>query len=136
MHSLVAEAFLGPRPRGWCVNHKNGVRDDNRIANLQWTTYSANNMATRRIRCPLMRKQAGNGKRRIDEVQRNKHARGEAHGMAKLTNEQVLAVHSLSAVGWLNKEISAELGIRCLSVNDILAGRTWRHLHPDPQKRL
>ena len=36
VHRIVAEAFLGPRPEGMTVNHKNGVKDDNRVANIEW----------------------------------------------------------------------------------------------------
>lgn len=42
VHSLMAEAFLGPRPEGWEVRHLNGNPADNRLANLQYGTRSEN----------------------------------------------------------------------------------------------
>ena len=43
IHRLAAEHFL-PNPYDKpCVNHKNGVRDDNRVVNLEWVTHSENN---------------------------------------------------------------------------------------------
>lgn len=38
VHQLVAEAFIGPRPKGQEVRHKNGVRTDARAANLEYGT--------------------------------------------------------------------------------------------------
>lgn len=45
-HSLVAEAFHGPRPEGFVVDHINGVRDDNRPGNLRYITQQQNLRST------------------------------------------------------------------------------------------
>jgi hypothetical protein len=36
VHRLVASAFIGPIPEGMEVNHKNGVKSDNRVENLEY----------------------------------------------------------------------------------------------------
>src|SRR5574343_443937 len=38
VHRLVVEAFVGPIPDGMQVNHKNGIKDDNRACNLEIAT--------------------------------------------------------------------------------------------------
>ncbi len=42
VHSLVAEAFHGPRPSGLEVRHLNGDSADNRVVNLSYSTHGEN----------------------------------------------------------------------------------------------
>jgi len=44
VHGLVALSFLGNRPIGYAINHKNGLKNDNRVVNLEYCTPSENNI--------------------------------------------------------------------------------------------
>ena len=42
IHRLVLIAFRGPRPKGLCACHNNGISTDCRLSNLRWDTYGSN----------------------------------------------------------------------------------------------
>lgn len=50
-HCLVAEAFIGSRPKGMDVDHINRVKSDNRCSNLRYVSRSQNTRNSSRIGC-------------------------------------------------------------------------------------
>ena len=42
IHCIVAEHFISKRPNGLIINHKNGIKTDNNVNNLEYVTCSEN----------------------------------------------------------------------------------------------
>ena len=49
VHRLVAEAFLENPNNYKCVNHIDGNKENNNVNNLEWCSYSHNNMEARKL---------------------------------------------------------------------------------------
>lgn len=43
VHRLIAEHFIENKNNLPCINHINGIKNDNNISNLEWCSYSENN---------------------------------------------------------------------------------------------
>jgi len=109
VHRLVLVAFIGPRPRGHDINHKNGNKTDNRLENLEYATKSEN-------------------MRHAYQVLKRERARGEDHGNSKLTAEKVLEIRRLAEDGLDQTEIAARFGITRSNVSAVVCRKSWAHL--------
>lgn len=109
VHTLVAAAFLGPRPAGQQVNHKDGDKRNNRSDNLEYTTMPAN-----------MRHAVENALVR----------QGERHPRAKLTADDVAEIRRLHAAGVSQADIARRFGRHPATVNHVVRGRHWRREVP------
>lgn len=105
VHSLVALAFYGERPKGYDVRHLNGDRSDNRASNLAYGTRKEN---------------IG------DAVRLGTHYHGERHYRAKLTIQQVKEIKQRAMAGERQKQIAAEFGIGADQVSRIKTGQRWK----------
>ena len=107
VHILVAEAFLGPKPTPKHeVNHKNGVKADPNVENLEWVTRSENLH------------------HRFD-VLKHGAAPGERNSHAKVTGADAREIRARRAAGERLKNIAADYGISISNVSAIALGKTW-----------
>jgi len=114
VHRCVVSAFLGPIPEGHEVNHKNGVKTDNRLSNLEIVTHSEN------------RRHAWQALGQWRD--RNRDTRGIGHPSARLTEADVIMIRGLSADGASNSEIAMQFGITRDHVRQIATRKRWAHL--------
>lgn len=76
VHRLVAQAFIGKISKGYCVNHINEVKTDNRLENLEIITFKENvNYGTanaRRSESHKGRKFSEEHKRKLSEAKKGR----------------------------------------------------------------
>ena len=110
VHRLVAVKYVANPAGKPEVNHKNGVRSDNRASNLEWVTCSENNV-------------------HAYATGLSKAAKGEKQGHAKLTANEVLEIRHLRANSDLSFGTIGEMfGVSAGNCQHIVARDTWRHI--------
>lgn len=113
VHGLVAEAFIGPKPNGQQVNHRDGVKTHNAVTNLEYVSPREN---------------------RVHAIVTGLAPVGERHHRAKLTTEQVEEIRRrYRPERGARVALAREFRITSEYVSVIVHGRAWSHLPSDPR---
>jgi hypothetical protein len=106
---LVATAFI-PNPENKpTVNHKNGIKHDDCLSNLEWATFQENSQHAY---------DTGLAKPRLGELQRS----------ARLKEKQIPVIRELLRSGKHYSEVGIMFGVNKTTIADIQQGRTWAWL--------
>ncbi len=107
VHRLVAEAFIGPAD-GREVNHRNGLKKDNRAWNLEYATRVENALHAHRSGL--------------------QDCRGERNGRAKLTLQKVREIRARAASGESFASIARATGTSATCIWNVVNRRRWAHV--------
>lgn len=106
-HWLVAAAFIGLRPKGTQIHHKdhNGANDD--VSNLCYVTPSEHLTITNKALNVRF---------------------GQQHHLAKLDEDMVIQIRKLANSGISGVQLAANFNVAPCTVSRILLGKTWKHV--------
>lgn len=110
VHKLVAQAFLGDKPKGMEINHKDGNKTNNHYSNLEYVTRSQNIVHS-----------FNNGRPRPS---------GSKNHNAILTEEKVLKMRQLRAVDKKSiKDLCSIFNVKFQTAYGIISGKSWKHVN-------
>lgn len=110
VHRLVAKGFIPNSFNLPQVNHKNGIKTDNRVENLEWCTDAENKKHS-----------ALNGL----------HPFGERQHWAKLSDEKVreiLELHNKFGEDFNFSKVGKMFGVDRNAIRGVVRNKTWRHV--------
>lgn len=109
-HRLVAQAFIpNPKSLPW-VNHKNGIKTDNRVENLEWCTPRQNTWHA--IRTGLHDDQKGAG-----------------NYASKLTDEKVRAIRAAHTRKYgAGRALARQFGVSPATISLVVNRKLWSHI--------
>lgn len=107
IHNMIAEVFIGPKPDGYSVNHKDGIKTNNAASNLEYVTHLGN-----------MQHAAATGL----------SAAGEQHGLHKLTDNKVRAMRAARRAGESLTSVASRFGVAKSTASQVINARRWRHI--------
>ncbi len=108
IHCVVALSFIGPSPENLQVNHKDGIKINNRVDNLEYVTHSENQKHAYRLGL--------------------KNKRGEKNHYAKLSDHNIKQIRRLLHTNLMQRVIGEMFGVSQGTVSRIKNGRIWSHV--------
>lgn len=106
VHRLVWSAFNGRIPS--VINHLDGCKTNNRISNLENTTYSGNSLHAHRT-----------------GLANNRHLRGAGNANSKLDEKRVRLIRKIhDRRGWSQRRIAAAFGVSHNTIGGVIR-REW-----------
>jgi hypothetical protein len=109
VHKLVALAWIPKVSGKEYINHKNGIKTDNSLENLEWCTQSDN-----------IRHSISTGLANV--------AKGSAVAGSKLTEEDIPIIRKLLVDGFNDREVGELFGVGRKAISSIRQGKSWRHV--------
>ena len=108
-HRVIWESAHGPLTSGLTINHINGDKKDNRLANLEAITQAEN-------------------VRHAFATGLNAGRKGELNDRAVLTDEDVRTIYALAWQGLDQSAIGSQFGVGREIVSNIKCGWAWTHV--------
>ena len=109
VHQAIWIFFKGEIPNGYEINHKDGIKTNNNLGNLELVTRSENNKHA--LKLGLV-----------------KPFYGKTCRTSKLTECDVIKIRKLNSIGTSRKELRKLFRVSQTTIQNVLVRKTWGHI--------